>query len=140
MELRCYASERDSMKTFKQFLAASAQEDRGITQLVQLFEHEVYKLIPDTKNSYRTDSGNTNTKTIKHSHIYAKPKGGGSELYSVNIDGSGHDGSSGKAMPSSHADYFRSLGYEINSNNILESLELGKIDKSSYTLLLFENT
>lgn len=127
------------MKTFKQFLAASAQEDSGATQLVQLFEHEVYKLIPGTKNSYRTDSGNANIKTIRHSHVYAKPKGGGSELYSVSINGSGHDGSSGKAIPSAHADYFRSLGYEINSNNILESLELGKIDESSYTLLLLEN-
>lgn len=127
------------MKSFKQFLAESEKIDEAISQRVQLFEHETYKRIPGTKNSYRTDSGNTNTKTIKHSHVYAKPKGCGSELYSVSIDGSGHDGSSGKAIPSSHADHFRSLGYEINPNNILESLEFGDIDENAFTLVLLEN-
>lgn len=127
------------MKSFKQFLAESEKMYEAISKRIQLFEHETYKLVPGTKNSYRTDSGNTNKKTIKHSHVYAKPKGGGSELYSVNIDGSGHDGSSGKAMSSLHADYFRSLGYEIKPNNILECLELGEIDESTYTLVLLEN-
>ena len=67
------------MKSFKQFLAESENIDEAISQRVQLFEQETFKHIPGTKNSYRTDSGNTNTKTIKHSHIYAKPNGGGSE-------------------------------------------------------------
>ncbi len=125
------------MKTFKQFLAESEEKDDAISQRIQLFEYETYKLIPGTNNSYRQDAGNTNTQTIKHSHTYAKPKGGGAELYSVNIDGSGHDGSSGKLIPSSHADHFRSLGYKINQNNILESLELGEMDESTYTLILF---
>ncbi len=123
------------MKTFKQFLA----ESEAILQRVQLLEHVAYKLIPGTKNKYRTDSGNTNTKTIEHSHIYAKSKGGGPELYSVNIDGSGHDGSSGKAIPPSHADYFRSLDYKISTNNILESFALEEIDESDYTLILLES-
>jgi hypothetical protein len=80
------------MKSFKQYLAETEQKDEAISQRVQLFEHETYKLIPGNRNSYRTDAGNTNTQTIKHSHVYAKAKGGGAELYSVNVDGSGHDG------------------------------------------------
>jgi hypothetical protein len=129
----------ESMKTFKQFLAESEEMDEAISKIIRLFEHETYKPIPGTKNSYRMDSGNTNKHTIKHSHIYANPKGGGAELYSVNYDGSGHDGSSGREIPTSHADYFRSLGYTINKNNILECLELGEIDESIYTLILLEN-
>ncbi|GAB6057107.1 hypothetical protein JCM31598_02240 [Desulfonatronum parangueonense] len=52
-------------------------------------------MIPGTKNSYRVDPENITTRTIKHSHVYAKPKGEGKFIYAVNIDGSGHDGSSG---------------------------------------------
>ena len=100
------------MKSFKKYRADIANEKRILCR-VELFEHETYKLIPGTNNSYRTDAGNTNTQTIKHSHVFAKPKGSGSELFSVNIDGSGHDGSSGTEISSSHANYFRSIGYEI---------------------------
>jgi hypothetical protein len=107
---------------------------------IKLFEHKVYKLIPGTKNSYREDSGNTNTRTLQHSHTYAKPKGKGSQLYAVNIDGSGHDGSSGIEIPSSHADYFRSIGYRIASTNILESLFIEDINKDDFELILLEIT
>ncbi len=49
------------------------------------FEHEVYKRIPGKKASYREDSAHTN-RSMKHCHVYAKPKGKGKEIYSVNID------------------------------------------------------
>jgi hypothetical protein len=130
------------IKKFKQFSAEldSNKKNDAILHQIQLFEHEAYKLIPGTKNSYRVDSGNTNTKTIKHSHIYAKPKGKSFQLYSVSIDGRGHDGSSGTVIPSSHADYFRSLGYAINKNNILENLSLKEIDDNAFTLILIEKS
>ena len=115
------------------------RKNEVLSKRIEIFEHETYKRIPGTKNSYRTDSGNTNTKTIKHSHIYAKLKGGGSELYSVNIDGSGHDGSRGTELPQSHADHFRELGYSINPNNILESIDFEKISRNTYSLIFFEN-
>lgn len=125
------------MKSFKEYQAQIRIEQDAITQ-IELFEHETYKLIPGSRNSYRTDAGNTNTMTLRHSHVYAKPKGRGKELYSVNIDGSGHDGSSGIQIPASHADYFRSLGYAIGEDNILENIELYAMDSDSYMLMLFK--
>ena len=77
------------MKSLKQFLAETDAKNKTL-QAIELFEHETYKLIPGSKNSCRTDARNSNTKTLKHSHVYAKPKGRSKELYSVNIDGSGH--------------------------------------------------
>jgi len=121
------------MKQLEQYLKELENLEK-----VNLFEHEIYKLIPGTKNSYRTDAGDTNTLTLKHSHVYAKPKGGGGGLYSVNLDGTGHDGSSGKEIPMAHADHFRSHGYKIKSNNILENLDIGNINNSEYELVLLE--
>lgn len=123
------------MKSFKEFIA----EIEKVEELINLFEYETYKNIPGTKNSYREDTGNTNTMTSKHSHVYAKPKGRGTEIYSVNIDGSGHDGSSGKEIQSSHAEFFRSKGYSIPDNNILESLILSESVSEEYELLIFED-
>lgn len=128
-----------SMKTFKQFLT---EDKRGeaLKHLKALFEHEIYKRIPGTSNSYRQDSANTTTNTQWHSHIYAKLNGGGKELYSVNYNGSGHDGSSGVKIPTTHADFFRSKGYNIKSDNILESLSLEKLRKGIHSLIIFEDS
>ena len=103
-----------------------------------LFEHEIYKIIPGTKNSYRRDAGNTSTLTQQHCHIYAKPKGGGKELYSVNFDGSGHDGSSGIEISSSHAEFLRDQGFKIALNNILECVSSLDLDPKSYSLLILD--
>ena len=99
------------------------ERKRILSELTLALEHQTYKTIPNTSNSFRQDSGNTNTKTEKHAHVYARKNGNGAELYSVNISGTGHDGSSGKEIPKTHADYFRSLGYKINMNNALESID-----------------
>ena len=107
--------------------------------LMDLFEHQTYKNIPGTISSYREDPANTNTMTNKHAHVYAKPKGKGSQLYSVNKDGSGHDGSSGTEIPSSHAKFFRNKGYSIPDKNILENLVLSKTDKDIYELIILED-
>jgi hypothetical protein len=120
------------MKTFKQFLAelklSELRRDNAVvTQLVELLEHEVYKAIRGTRNSYREDSANTNTLTNRHSHAYARTGGKGSELYAVNVDGRGHDGSSGKQIPDAHADFFRGKGYRIGPDNILESLNVEEL-------------
>ncbi len=126
------------MKTFKQYLAESSKEE-AVSKLTDLFEHEVYKQIPGTTSSYRQDAANTNTKTQWHSHVYAKANGGGNELYSVNVSGSGHDGSSGIKIPSDHADFFRSKGYDIKPDNILESLNLEQLQEEKYYLVLLED-
>ena len=52
----------------------------------------------------------------------------------MNIDGSGHDGSSGTAIPASHADFFRSKGYAIPDDNILESLDPDSVEADKFSL------
>jgi len=123
------------MTGFKQYLA----EIEVIKGLTSLYEHETYKRIPGTSNSYRQDPANTNTQTQRHAHVYAKLKGGGKELYSVNLSGSGHDGSSGIPIPTTHADYFRSIGYAIGPDNILESLNPEQLTQQGHELILLED-
>lgn len=127
------------MKTFKNFLSEN-NTTVEVGQLIELFEHETYKRIPGTPNSYRQDPANTNTKTQQHTHVYAKPNGRGKELYSVNLSGSGHDGSSGIEIPSSHADFLRSKGYDISPNNILENLSVEQLQSGQYYLVLLEDS
>ena len=43
--------------------------------------------------------------------------------YSVNVNGKGHDGSSGKTIPARHADYLRGQGYKVPLNLTLESID-----------------
>jgi len=105
-----------------------------------LLEYEVYRPIPGTKNSYRQDSANTNTLTDQHSHIFAKPRGGGKQLFAVNFDGSGHDGSSGICISDIHAEFFRGKGYLIPTDKILESMNAAEIESSDYTLLILDDT
>lgn len=62
------------MISFKEFLE---EKEKKINNLKMLFEAKLYKEIPNSKSSYREDPNNTNTKTIKHAHVYAKRDGEG---------------------------------------------------------------
>jgi hypothetical protein len=130
------------MITFKEFLARQRSKDVPSVRVVYLeqplLEYETYKNIPGSKNSYRQDPGNINTKTQKHVHVYAKPKGKGKEIYSVNVDGSGHDGYSGTEIPASHGRYFRSKGYDIKPDNIIEWIDASNLAKFSFIILIEE--
>ena len=125
------------MKSFKEFLGETKASKAK--RLLELFEHQTYKNIPGSKSSYREDPANTNTMTSKHAHVYAKPKGKGSQLYSVNTDGSGHDGFSVTEIPRAHADFFRGKGYDIPDDNILESLVLSESIAGDYELVILED-
>jgi hypothetical protein len=122
------------MKLYELF-EESIEKDSS-RQRCSLFEHKLYKRIPGTSASYREDPGNTNTMTQKHAHAYAKPDGRGKELYSVNLDGSGHDGSSGTPIPKPHADYFRGKGYDMPDDNILESWSIENLDPKDHSLIV----
>jgi len=74
--------------------------------------------------------------TLRHSHVYAKPKGCGRELYAVNIDGGRHDGSSGMTIPATYADFFRSKGYSIPEINILENLDEDSLQEGQFSLIV----
>ncbi|MBC3832436.1 hypothetical protein H8K33_13095 [Undibacterium amnicola] len=126
------------MKSFRQF-NTDLERQNAISKLPLVLEHETYKQIPGTKASYRQDAANTNTMTDKHAHVYAKKNGGGQELYSVNFNGKGHDGYSGTPISSSHADYFRSLGYNIPATNVLESLDSSEALAGIHTLMFLED-
>lgn len=109
------------------------KEEVFLQELTLALEHQTYKQIPGTNNSFRQDSENTSSKTQKHAHVYAKRNGEGKELYSVNFDGSGHDGSSGIVIPKKHAEYFRGIGYDIASNLTLESLSFSDLDPEEFS-------
>lgn len=130
------------MKSFKKY-SEEAQKNKlleeRISELSLAFEHYIYKDIPGTKNSFRLDSPNTSTMTQKHAHVYAKRNGGGKELYSVNLDGSGHDGFSGTAIPQKHADHFRSIGFSIPDNLTLESIDYEMLNPDLYEICIFSD-
>ena len=84
----------------------------------------------------RLDPENTNTLTQRHAHVYAKPNGEGKQIYSVNFNGSGHDGSSGTAIPAKHAEHLRGLGFDIPANLTLESLEADILRPGLYEICI----
>jgi hypothetical protein len=102
----------------------------------RLDEHKLYQNFPGEKTSFRIDPGNTSTVTQRHAHIFAKPEGKGKQLYSVNIDGTGHDGSSGTTISSSHASFLREKGFVVPTTNILEQLDPPSLEGSGYSLIL----
>lgn len=125
------------MKSFKEHIKISEQDKLESTTSPNshlALEHITYKDIPETNNSYRLDAPNTNSMTKKHAHVYAKRKGGGSELYSVNTDGSGHDGYSGTEIPKKHAEHLRSIGFNIPQNLVLESLSVDHLVTDLYEI------
>lgn len=131
-----------NVKSLKDYLKEIEQEklsSSGAPIFNLVLEHLTYKNIPGTKNSYRLDAGNTNTLTKKHAHVYAKQKGGGSELYSVNIDGSGHDGYSGTQIPKRHADYLTTIGFQIPGNLTLESLSVDRLTTDLFEIFTLKD-
>ncbi|WP_353238099.1 hypothetical protein [Limnohabitans sp.] len=124
------------MLLFKGFLKKNQAEP--VNTLILALEHNTYKSIPGTKNSFRIDSQNTNTMTQRHAHVYAKLEGKGEQLYSVNVDGSGHDGSSGRVIPKAHASHFRNLGFAIPDNLTLESIDLKNLNPLRCEFCVFD--
>lgn len=134
--------------TFKRYLAELERENEVeviftekeyslLSELTPVLEHLQYKNIPGTTNSYRIDAANTNTVTQRHAHVYAKANGGGKQLYSVNVDGTGHDGSSGITIPKEHGHYFKKSGFDIPSSLVLESLDVGDVFEISGKYIVF---
>lgn len=127
------------LKEILQQVLKEQEQDKLLQELTISLEHHTYKRIPGTNNSYREDKANTNKNTQRHAHVYAKRNGGGKELYSVNLSGTGHDGSSGTVIPSSHADFFRDEGYSIPLTNSLESISIDLSEDDDYVLFLLED-
>ena len=84
-----------------------------------LLEYQEYKPITGTRKSYRIDKASSFTQVQKHAHVFAKPNGEGKELYAVNLDGTGHDGSKYQMEPY-EIKFFKDLGFKIPDNGLIE--------------------
>ena len=111
-------------------------EKLAILGLEPVTEDARYQKVPGTQMSARFDSGNTNTLTQDHAHIFARPNGQGKELYSVNKSGTGHDGSSGQAIFPKVASFLKTHGYRIPENLVLENLDLSAALEDMYVLIV----
>jgi hypothetical protein len=91
-------------------------KDAGTAEPQLLLEYEQYKQIPKSNKWYRFDSGDTNTKTQNHVHVY---QGKNNQLYAVNQDGSSHDGSKAQ-LGKKEIRFLKSIGFKPPKNGILE--------------------
>ncbi len=104
--------------------ASSRSEKLSLLGLEYVSESADYQRVPKTQMSVRFDNGNTNTKTRDHAHVFARLDGQGKQLFAVNIDGSGHDGSSGTPIPRKVGDFLKTKGYAIPVSFVVESMSL----------------
>lgn len=104
--------------------ANSRAEKLSLLGLEYIAESADYQRVPKTQMSVRFDSGNTNTKTQDHAHVFARLNGQGKQLFAVNIDGTGHDGSSGAPIPKRVGQFLQTKGYVIPVNFVVESMSL----------------
>ena len=128
----------NSPKRFEDYFK-EAQRQEAVSRTYSVFELETYKGIQGTPRSYRKGPGKPTVLAQQHVHVYAKRKGGGKQLFSVTIDGSGHSGPGGYAVPTQHAGHLRGLGYSIPNDNILECILLDPKDKDVYALILMDD-
>lgn len=107
------------------------EDDDSSLEIIQ--ESGRLKPIPGTQNSYRLDRSNTSTKTKDHVHIFYKTN---KQLFAVNKDGTAHDNSHQTIISKSVANYLRNeLGFDIPTNNMIETINFVEIDQR-HTILL----
>jgi len=116
---------------FVETIVFEDKDEKPFLEQELILEWEQYKKIPKTNLTYRYDTGNTNTKTKDHIHVFAK----NNQLYAINIDGSAHDGSTAK-LGSKEIKFLKSIGFTPPKDGILEWIELE--NTKSYTALNIE--
>ncbi len=107
----------------------------GEAQVISL-EGFPYERISGTNRSIRFDKGDPAKNTKHHAHIFAQQNGKGGELFSVNCDGTGHDGSKGKAVPKKVAEFLRKRDYKIADNLALESIDLEAVELGGWEIVI----
>lgn len=103
-------------------------------------EHLKYERIPGTNRSVRFDRGDPSKRTEDHAHIFAQRNGQGTELFSVNCTGTGHDGSRGTVMPKKVADFLQQRGYRIPANLTLESIDFEVAESDGWGIVVVLDT
>ncbi|MDD4963627.1 MAG: hypothetical protein PHI11_06890 [Gallionella sp.] len=116
--------------------ATSLAEKFLLLGLESISESANYDRVPKTQMSVRFDNGKTNKMTKDHAHVFARPNGQGKELFAVNIDGSGHDGSSGKAIPRKVGEFLKDKGYAMPLNLVIESMSLSSALEDCFVVFI----
>ncbi len=83
-----------------------------------LLEHNIYQRFGDTKLYYRLDKGNNAPGQQRHIHVFKDEKGR-IQLFSINFDGSKHDGSQHQ-LTSKEQRALSALGIPVPQNGLLE--------------------
>lgn len=86
-----------------------------------LLEHNIYQKFGDTKLYYRLDKANNAPGQQRHIHVFKDNKGR-LQLFSINCDGTKHDGSK-RQLSSKEQSALTSLGIPIPPNGLLECEE-----------------
>ncbi len=130
--------ERVGAKNFKPYLKRFKElaglrktgEDAPNTYIIEitfdfgesLLEHERISRFKKTNNRYYYHPESTNPPVKAHYHVISR--NGNQEIYAINTDGTAHHKvNKGYRIPDKEADELRSLGVNINQDNIIESIE-----------------
>jgi len=116
--------------------ANTLSEKVSLLGLEYIAESNDYQRIPKTQMSARFDKGDTNKSTKDHAHIFAKQNGQGKQLLAINIDGTGHDGSSGKTIPKKVGDFLKTNGYIVPLNYVVESISISEALEDTFIILI----
>lgn len=101
---------------------------RQLEQVPQaLLEHNIYQKFGDTKLYYRLDKANNAPGQQRHIHVFKDDKGR-IQLFSINFDGTKHDGSK-RQLNSKEQSALTALGIPVPPNGLLEceDMSFGKI-------------
>lgn len=94
----------------------------GLSQLERipqtLLEHNIYQRFGDTKLYYRLDKANNAPGQQRHIHVFKDDKGR-IQLFSINFDGTKHDGSQ-RQLSSGEQKALTALGIPVPPNGLLE--------------------
>lgn len=94
----------------------------GLSQLEKmpkvLLEHNIYQRFGDTKSYYRLDKANNAPGQQRHIHVFKDDKGR-IQLFSINFDGTKHDGSK-RQLTSKEQSALIALGIPVPPNGLLE--------------------
>lgn len=105
---------------------------RQLEQVPQaLLEHNIYQKFGDTKLYYRLDKANNAPGQQRHIHVFKDDKGR-IQLFSINFDGTKHDGSK-RQLNSKEQSALTALGIPVPPNGLLECE-----DMSSGMILLLD--